>query len=52
MNPILGAIDASAITDLGTDVGTLAPAAFTLVGLILAATIGIKLVKKFANKAS
>lgn len=53
MNPLfLGAIDAGVLTDLGADVGTLSAAGFTLLGLVLAATIGIKLVRKFAQKST
>lgn len=43
---------AAIITSLGSSVSGLAAAGFTLLGIILAGTIGMKLVKKFSNRAT
>jgi hypothetical protein len=40
------------ISGLSATVTSLSTAGFTVLGVLLAATIGMKLVKKFANKAS
>jgi hypothetical protein len=40
------------INGLSGNISALATAGFTVLGVLLAATIGMKLVKKFANRAS
>lgn len=44
--------DASVIADLVTDLGAYSAAAFTLVGAVVAATVGLKWVKGWSSKAS
>lgn len=43
---------ATVISDLTTDLGAYSTAAFTLVGAVVAATIGLKWVKGWSSKAS
>jgi len=53
---VSGVVNASAATDaitaIGTEASSLATAAWPIVTAIVIATIGMKLFKKFANKAT
>lgn len=49
---VLDAAETAVFTDITTKVTDLKPAALALLGVILVAMIGLKLLKKFAHKAT